>query len=272
MGTTSYLPRFGLIHLCLVLVFSTLASAAFACTTGAWLAGAVGAVNPNDPNNGVARVKGFCGLEITGTGHVMDASPLDNANFVGHFYYLPKFTGGSGTTDLFVAYSNEAGTTELFSVKYDGTNIIFDATAATGTSVSFPADTTHWNLIEFSWNSGTTGSLWVNSDATIDPPDATYTPGTGLVQSVKLGAPNGFNGLVGSALIDEYVSHRDLPVGELLAGDANLDGNINSGDIDKVVTEFLSNTLAEGVIDCNLDGLVNSGDIDCVVKIFLNLP
>ena len=272
MGTTSYLPRFGLIQLAIVLVFSTLASATFACTTDAWLAGSTGAINPNDPNNGVARVKGVCGLEVTDTGHVMDGSPLDDATFVGHFYYLPQFTSGSGTTDLFVAYSNEAGTAELFSVRFDGTNIIFDATAASGTSVSLPADTSHWNLIEFSWNADATGSLWVNSDATIDPADVTFTSGTGLVQSVKLGAPNGFDGLVGKELFDEYESHREQPVGELLAGDANLDGIINSTDINAIVNEFLTGTLAEGVIDCDLDGSVNSNDINCVVAIFLGIP
>ena len=111
----------------------------------------------------------------------------------------------------------------------------------------------------------------MNSDATIDPPDETFTSGTGLVESVKLGAPNGFDGLVGKANFDEYVSRRENHVGQLLAGDANLDSLINSADIDLVVTEFLTSTLAEGVIDCNVDGLVNSGDIDCIVAIFLGL-
>ena len=57
----------------------------------------------------------------------------------------------------------------------------------------------------------------------------------------------------------------------MLAGDANLDGNVGSADIDLIVTEFLFGTLAEGVIDCNLDGIVGSADIDCVVAIFLGL-
>jgi hypothetical protein len=203
---------------------------------------------------------------------VGDPSPSVDPNFIGHFYFLPEFTSGSGTPDLFIAYSDEGGTAELFSVRYDGTNIIFDASGgAGGTSVSFPADPTHWNLVEFGWHSGSPGSLWVNSDASIDPPDATFTSGTGLVESVKLGAPNGFDGLIGKVSFDEYVSHRETQVGQLLAGDANLDGLINSADIDLIVTEFLFGTPAEGVIDCNLDGIVGSADIDCVVAIFLGL-
>jgi hypothetical protein len=272
MGNFLYLRRSSLFNLCVVIVFSISTSSAFACTTDAWLGGAVGAITPDDPLNGVARVKGTCGLEVTGPGHVMDGSPFEDANFIGHFYFFPQFTG-SGTTDLFVAYSNEAGTTELFSVRYDGTNVIFDATGgAGGTSVSFPADPTHWNLVEFTWSSGNSGSLWVNSDATSDPADQTFTSGTGMVESVKLGAPNGFGGFGGKVSFDEYEAHRVQQVGMLLAGDADLDDLINSSDINAIVDEFLFDVLAEGVIDCNLDGLVDSGDINCVVDIFLGNP
>lgn len=272
MGTSSILARSTFLNLGVVFIFSIFTSPAFACTTDGWLAGAVGAINADNPINGVARVKGVCGLEVTGQGHVQDGSPSEEDNFIGHFYFLPQFTSGSGTTDLFIAYSDEGATTELFSVSYNGTNIILDATAATGgTSVSFPADPTGWNLVEFGWHSGATGNLWVNSDAANDPPDATFTSGTGLVESVRLGAPNGFDGLVGKMTFDEYESRREIQVGQLLAGDANLDGLVNSADIDMVVNEFLLGTLAEGVVDCNVDGLVNSADIDCIVAIFLGL-
>lgn len=272
MGTTSSFIKSTFLNVGVTLIFSMFSSAVFACTTDGWLAGAVGAVNANDPNNGVARVKGVCGLEVTGQGHVQDGKPSGEDNFIGHFYFLPQFTSGSGTTDLFIAYSDEAATAELFSVSYDGTNIILDATAATGgTSVSFPAEPTGWNLVEFGWHSGASGDLWVNSDAANDPPDATFTSGTGLVESVQLGAPNGFDGLVGKVTVDEYESRREIQVGQLLAGDANLDGLIDSTDINAIVDEFLSGTLAEGVIDCDLDGLVDSGDINCVVAIFLGL-
>jgi hypothetical protein len=272
MKITSYLSPSRLIYLASLLVFSFFSSATFACTTDNWLAGATGAVTANDPNNGVARVNGLCGLQVDGLGRVQDGSPSGVDRFNGRFYFFPQLTG-SGSTDLFVAYSDEGATApaKLFSISYDGTNVTFDATAISGTSVSVPADPTHWNLIEFSWISGSTGSLWVNSDATVDPPDITFSSGNGVAESVQLGAPNGLGGLAGQVTFDEYESRHTEQIGMLLAGDANLDGSINSGDIDLVVAEFLTNSLALGVVDCNLDGSINSGDIDCVVAIFLGL-
>ncbi len=272
MNTSSNLSQFRLIYLASLLVFSLFSSAALACTTDNWLAGATGAITADDPNNGVARLNGLCGLEVDGEGRVQDGSPSVVDSFNVRFYFFPELTG-SGSTDLFVAYSDEGATApaKMFSISYDGTDVIFDATAISGTSVSVAADPTHWNLVEFSWVSGATGSLWVNSDATIDLPDMTFTSGDGMVESVQLGAPNGFGGLTGLMTFDEYDSRHTGPIGMLLAGDANLDGSINSGDIDLVVAEFLTNSLALGVVDCNLDGSVNSGDIDCVVAIFLGL-
>ena len=264
MGTTSSFIKSTFLNVGVTLIFSMFSSAVFACTTDGWLAGAVGAVNANDPNNGVARVKGVCGLEVTGQGHVQDGKPSGEDNFIGHFYFLPQFTSGSGTTDLFIAYSDEGATAELFSVKYDGTNIILDATAATGgNSVSFPASPTGWNLVEFGWHSGTTGNLWVNSDAVNEPPDTTFSSGTGLVESVRLGAPNGFDGLVGKMTFDEYVSRRETHVGQLLAGDANGSGSLTIADVVALFNE-LNGTLAEGQPDCNLSGSITIADVVCL--------
>jgi len=265
MGTSPSLKRLAALNLCLVFIFSIFTSSVYACTTDAWL-GTIGAVNANDPNSGVSRIKGLCGLEVTGPGpgHVMDGSPSVDDNFIGHFYFLPGFTSGSGTIDLFIAYSDEGGTSELFAVRYDGTNVILDATAATGgTSVSFPADPTGWNLVEFGWHSGTTGNLWVNSDATVDSPDATFTSGTGLVESVKLGAPNGFDGLVGKVTFDEYESRRENHVGPLLAGDANGSGSLTIADVVALFNE-LNGTLAEGQPDCNMSGSITIADVVCL--------
>lgn len=263
MGTSSSLIKSTVFNVVVVFIFSIFTSSVFACTTDGWLAGAVGAVNADNPINGVARIKGVCGLEVTGQGYVQDGSPDVDDDFIGHFYFLPQFTSGSGTMDLFIAYSDEGATTELFSVKYDGANIILDATAATGgDSVSFPADPTGWNLVEFGWHSGTTGDLWVNSDAANDEPDATFPSGTGLVESVRLGAPNGFDGLVGKATFDEYESRRSLLVGELPMGDSNNDGNITLTDAIGVLREarLFDAELQEGTPDCNLDGVVSLVD------------
>jgi hypothetical protein len=270
LKTISSLPRLGFLYLSSILVASLFATSTFACTTDQW-ATATGAVNANDPLSAVPRVKGLCGLQVTETGTVSDDSPSVDTNFIGHFYFFPEFTG-SGTVDLFVAYSDDIASSEVFTVRYDGTNVILDASASGGAApmVSVPADSTHWNLVEFRWTSGAEGSLWVNSDATKVPPDAVFDSGTNSIESVKLGVLNAI-GLAGTANFDEYVSHRTTQIGMLLAGDANSDGKIDSGDIDLVVAEFLRGELADGVIDCNLDGNIDSGDIDCVVQIFLGL-
>jgi hypothetical protein len=238
---------------------------AFACSTAAWLGGTTGAVSANNPANGVLKVSGSCGFKVTGLGYVQDNSPEAEAQFIGRFYFFPEFSG-AGSADIFVAYSDEAAT-ELFSVGYDGSNVTIDATAAPGgNSVSVPVTGNRCHLIEFSWVSGDSGGLWVDADATLDDPNATFASGSGVVESVRLGAPNGLDGLSGMAYFDDYVSHRTSPIGGILPGDGNLSGGIDEGDIDAIKSEFLYGTYSDGSTDCNLDGGVNSGDVNCVVE------
>ena len=237
---------------------------AFACSTAAW-GETSGAVLPNDPANGVPSVSGACGLQVTGEGYVQDNSPEAEAQFIGRFYFFPQFSG-AGSADIFVAYSDEAGT-ELFSVGYDGSNVTIDATAAPGGgSASVPINGAGWHLIEFSWVSGDSGGLWVNADATLDDPNATFASGSGVVESVRLGAPNGLDGLSGMAYFDEYVSHRSSPIGGILAGDGKLNGIFDSSDIDAIKSEFLFGDYPQGSTDCNFDGETNSGDVNCVAE------
>ena len=249
-----------------LLLCSFFTSSVMACSTAAWIPGASGAVTTNNPINGVPRVAGECGFKVTGTGHVQDNSPSNENQFIGRFYFLPQLNG-TGTANIFVAFSDE-DTSVLFAVKYDGTDIILRATAAGGSEVKVPANSDNWNLIEFSWKSGETGSLWVNADATKDPASITFDSGTGAVNSVRLGAPYGFGGLKGVAFFDDYESRRTQAVGPLLAGDSNLDGQVNDDDLVGIVEEFLSDTYPGGVTDCNLDAEINSGDVNCAVAIF----
>jgi hypothetical protein len=226
--------------------------------------GASGAVEPNNPANGVPSVSGSCGLKVTGAGYVQDNNPETEDQFIGRFYFFPQFSG-AGSADIFVAYSDEAST-ELFSVGYDGSNVTIDSAAPGGGSASVPVSGARWHLIEFSWVSGGSGGLWVDTDATQDPANATFTSGSGAVESVRLGAPNGLVGLSGMAFFDDYVSHRSSPIGGILAGDANLDGIFDSNDIEAIKSEFLFGTYSDGSTDCNLDGGTNSGDVNCVVE------
>ena len=243
-----------------------LSSNAFACSTAAWLGGTSGEVSVNDPANGVPSVSGSCGFKVTGAGYVQDNSPDAEAEFVGRFYFFPQFDG-EGSADIFVAYSDEAST-ELFSVSYDGSTITIDATAVGGGSASAAVSGTRWHLIEFSWLSGDSGGLWVDADAKQEPANANFASGAGAVESVRLGAPNGLDGLSGTAFFDDYTSQRASPIGAILTGDGNLDGVIDSSDIDAIKSEFLLGTYAVGSTDCNLDGGANSGDVNCVVEKF----
>lgn len=266
------------ISISLFLACLFIVSDAFSCSTTAWIPGGTGSVEVNNPANGVPRINGSCGLKVTGTGHVQDNSAGAEAKLIVRFYFLPQLNG-TGSTDIFVAYSDESPSsdailTKLFSVKYDNdnSNIVVDATignghAANGGTTSVAVIGNHWHLIEFSWESGQTGSLWVDADATSDLASSTFASGTGAVESVRLGAPNGFGaGLNGMAFFDDYVSHRSLPVGGVLTGDGNLDGNFDQNDIDAIKAEFLFGTYPIGSTDCNLDSKTNSGDVNCVVE------
>jgi len=241
-----------------------LSSNAVACSTAAWSA-ENGAVSVNSPANSVPKVSGGCGLKVTGAGYVQDNSPETEDQFIGRFYFYPQLSG-AGSADIFVAYSDEAST-ELFSVGYDGSNVIIDATAAPGGgSASVPVSGAGWHLIEFSWVSGDSGGLWVDADATQEAANATFASGSGAVESVRLGAPNDFDGLSGMAFFDDYVSQRFSAIGGILAGDGNLNGVIDSSDIDAITSEFLYGDYPQGSTDCNFDGETNSGDVNCVVE------
>jgi hypothetical protein len=233
-------------------------SSAIACSTDAW-ASATAGTNANDPKNDVNRLSGFCGLEVTGTGLVVDNSPTAEATFIARFYVFPKLLS-AGT--LFEAYSDEAGTA-LFKVSYDGTNINIDAADAGGGSASAAAETAKWNLIEFAWSSGEDGSLWVNADATVDPASGTFGSGTGAVEQVKLGAVSDFGSE--TALFDDYESHRSLPVGGLLIGDANGNGSITIADAITLFNEIgPDKILASGQPDCNISGNITIADAICL--------
>ena len=248
-----------LISSAVLLTSAFFVSSTFACTTDAWDS-IGGAPLADDPLNDVNRVSGFCGLKVTGNEHVVDNSPAAETTFIARFYIFPKNIG-AGTHEIFAAYSDEAGAKKIV-ITYDGTNINLDATAFTGGgTASFSADTTHWNLVEFQWTSGENGSLWVNADATVDPASDTFASGTGSIEQVRLGAVTDIG--AGNALFDDYESHRSLPVGELLMGDANGNGSLTIADAIGLFNE-LNDTLQPGQPDCNTSGSITIADAICL--------
>ena len=237
---------------------SFFATSTLACSTAAWASASAG-TNANDPTNAVNRVSGYCGLEVTGTGLVTDNSPTAETTFIARFYVFPKLLS-AGT--IFAAYSDETGT-PLFHVNYDGSQFNIDATAAGGGTGTAAAENSKWNLIEFSWTSGAEGSLWVNADATVDPASATFASGTGAVEQINLGAVTDFGSE--SALFDDYESHRSLPVGPLLIGDANGNGSITIADAITLFNEIgPDKILASGQPDCNISGNITIADAICL--------
>lgn len=247
----------------LVLIGSVFASNAMACSTSSWNGGETGTPLADSPLV-VSRVSGECAMALVEAGGVIDNSPSAETTANIRFYVFADLN--SGAPVIFEAFpADDAGGTPLVTVTFDGTNFDFSAGGASSGNVPGAAG---WNLIEMAWTGGSTMDYWVNADSTLDAATGNVAAAAGTMESVVLGATGTFDG---SLTYDSYEARRSTPVGALLAGDGNNDDAINSGDINVVVNEFLSNNLGVGVPDCNLDGAVNSGDINCVVAIFLNL-
>jgi hypothetical protein len=240
-----------------------------ACTTDGW------ASVSNIPTNGnagsptaVSRYSEFCALAVTGTSYVQSNAASDTRYF-GRLYVYPNLTG-AGTVDILIAYSDEAATTELFIISYDGTDFIFDAGGAGGTSASTAAFS-GWNLVEFEYDSDSGNfNYWVNVAWNFDTlsyaaPTGTFTSGSGTVEAVQLGAPNGLGGNTGTITFDAYEAHRTTSVGALLVGDANGNGSITVADVVSVLNE-LAGTLQSGQPDCNENGGVTVADAVCLIN------
>ncbi len=245
-----------------------LSSSALACTISNWGGAATGSPTPGDPfNDGIARYSGECAMEIDGTQAVMDLSPGGENEVIVRFYVLDNLTSSGNMMDIFVAYAEDAGTTPQLRVQYDGSNFNF-ITPGSSTSSSANVNGGGWNSVEFHWADSTVGDFWINADSA-GAATGTVTPGTGSIESVRLGAPSGFNGNTGTLNFDAYEMHRSTAVGRVLCGDGNNDAAVNSGDFGVVANEFLGIAMGVGQPDCNEDGTINSGDFGCVANIFL---
>jgi hypothetical protein len=262
----SYLKSARLVIL-LTSIFVGAPAGALACSTDGWLGGVSGGTADSPP--AVARYSEFCAYALTDEGYVQ-SNLANDAKYRARFYVLDGLTGGDAI-DIFEAYASDAATGPLFKVAFDGSQFTFDATAAGGGAASVAASS-GWNVVEFDWDSGTnTFSYWVNTDASVDPTSGSVAAGTGTVQAVRLGAPNGFLPQTGKLTFDAFESHRANPVGTLLAGDSNGNGSINVFDMISIQNEILDplNKLALGQPDCNGNGSVNVFDMICVQNIIL---
>ena len=171
--------------------------------------------------------------------------------------------------DILEAYSNDGATTALFKISLDGSQFTFDATDAGGGSASAPS-ASGWNVVEIDWDSvGGTFKYWVNADAASEVETGSVSAGAGTVESINLGAPNGFGSQTGELTFDAFESHRSLPVGLLLNCDAEGDLDIDINDVLAVVDEVFGNpvVLAGGQPDCTSNGSVDINDALGIVDI-----
>ena len=136
-------------------------SPANACTTDGWdSASGAGVAGSPAP---VSRFSGLCAYELNGTQYTQDNTPSAESRYRARFYVLPKLTG-AGTADVFVAYS-DAGSTAVFRVRWNGTQFVFDATPAGGTSFNITAANSQWHLVEIDWQQGAGNfRAWVDGD------------------------------------------------------------------------------------------------------------
>jgi hypothetical protein len=255
----------------LLIIGLSLGFNAVACTPDGW------SDKFSIPGNGetgsplpISRYSRFCAYAVTDTSWVQ-SNAASETRYIGRFYVLPDVSG-SGTVDLLVAYSDEGATggDTLFKISYDGTNFIFDASGASGGSDSTPA-VSGWNLVEFEYDSdSSTFNYWVNetwdfNSLSYTAPTGSFASGSGTVEAVQLGAPNGLDGDTGTITFDEFESHRTTNVGALLVADANGNGSITVADVVAVLNE-LAGTLQSGQPDCNENGGVTVADAVCLIN------
>jgi hypothetical protein len=287
----------------------SMAPAAFSqtCSTAAWGQGGNPNVNPvvGSPVAGqpgsVSRYEGRCGLRAptNGGNYVQDSSPAAEPTFRARFYaFLPNtgsastiFRAGNATADSALTTFTDG----RIRVEWNGSNsIIARGPGGTPTLTCSGLTAGRWYSVELAYNStgaalGTGADTLAANSLRVNVRNESLTPAINCTQTnsgiatsanntidyVQIGNLTG--GPAGNAItVDSYESRRTTPIGRLCRGDANGDGNRNTGDITAIRLEFLNSGVPVGQTaqagskpDCNEDGSVNSGDITCVRLIFL---
>ena len=238
-----------------------------ACSLGAWDDNASStslAGGPADPINVFARYQGLCAMQTAGaTPQVLNngingatSGPAGEASMIARFYFLP----GAATGPIFTTYSDDAATTAIYTVSYDGTNVT--VTPAGGTAVNVPVGPTNWHSVEVKWaNNGGAIDVWVDSDATVDPADASTTSAA-TADTIQAGILGGTAGMI----FDAYESRRTTSVGRLVVGDASGDGSVDISDVTNIVDDVFG-TPSTGTPDCDENGVVDISDVTCAVDI-----
>jgi len=250
-----------------------------ACSLGAWDDNASSTSLAGGPAEAgaleFARYHGLCSMQTAGaTPQVLNngvggatSGPGGEASMIARFYFLP----GAGTGDIFTTYSDDVATTAVYTVSYAGGNVtVTPSGAGAGGPVSVAVDgTKSWHSVEVSWaNNGGAINVWVDTDATADPLDATTTSAT-TTDTIEAGILGGTAGMI----FDAYESRRTTAVGRFLPGDTDGDDDVDILDVQSGIDEFLGVSFSSGVVNCDEDDDLRAdiNDIQCQINIFLGL-
>ena len=239
-------------------------------TTASLVAGTpVTDVDPAAGVQGIPRYAGRCGQASRAAGNfVTDNTPSTETTFRARFYVKAANDGA-----VVFRASNAADQT-MITVTYAAAGFTFATTGAPAQSA--PVTPGRWYAVELNWAAGQAMTGLVQGNGSSTPLNLVSTGAAAAgdrIDNAQLGWISG--GAAGSPIaVDAYESRRTTAIGRLCRGDANGDGNRNSGDLITVRNEFLSisspsPTFATGEADVNEDAAVNSGDLIGIRNIFL---
>jgi len=265
----------------------TLGMAAQACTLAAWDDGAN--VTAGGPEEGGAlnytRYSGLCSMKSDGTNAgrvindgdgvgVLDTSgPSQEGTMITRFYFLAE---GTGSGIIFQAFSDDAETTPVYTVTFDGTDVtVTPNDGGTDTAVGSVNAAYNWHSVEIEWNQGGAINLWVDTHSITDAAAANAgVSGNAAteIESVALGGANDFT----SVIFDEYESRRSSPIGRLQVGNVDGDASVTGADVILILREasfILVND--QGVPDVDKSGSIDGVDVILALRIasfILDIP
>jgi hypothetical protein len=257
--------------------------AAMACSTAAWTqtganGGEVGAPVEGEPDEGVKRYSGRCGLRATAAANfVRDVSPAAEPTYRARFYVFNGQTSGEA-----IVFRAQGGGTPVDRLRVGVTptalNIAVGADGAVDGTVALPA-AARWYAVELNYNTAGTPSVTYsvkgagqNTALATDVATTAAPTAADVIDQAELGWVAGA-ATGGEIVTDAFESRRNTAIGRLCRGDSNLNAVRDSGDATQARLEFLSGgnpqATAGGQPDCNEDGRVDSGDATCARILFL---
>ena len=254
------------------------------CSTTNWTGGVIGTPIAGEPDDDipVRRYQGRCALRATQAGNfVRDNSPVAEPKYRMRFY---AYTGMSGAGEAVVFRATRASdSASMLRVSYD-TQLnafkIYVGTDAAADGTATGAADNRWYSVEIAFSNAAPAEVRYTiqgAGSTFPLPSANNVLATSaptladVVDTAEVGWVQSIGGPpTGEVVVDAFSSFREAPIGRLCRGDANGDGNRNSGDHTTNTSEILGGALATGQPDCTEDGVLDVRDRVCVAALFLS--